>query len=456
MSTVPSSSEFQDFCRHALLTLIGILWTLILPIHHSLRAIYRLCSQASDTAFHASPGIAAGKTVLITTGRQAKTLHTVRALKKIGAKVIVADYDVVSASAVSVSADGFILLPSLSDTAPKKWLSYFEAVLSSYKIDVILPVSTINEVLMMGLAKSTLAERFPNVTWLCPDLSESLQLDDRHQFSALCDQYEVPKPDSGILTSLKDIDSIAGKYRHGLILKRIESSVNRLQEIVPYKKGDELPGFVSPSENDKWQWQQFVKGAEKSAWYISIHGKATLSGCYFSEADLTQFDPAPVPEELDAAVKRLLQGMNLTGQFAFDFIEDCTTGSPNVIECNPRASSVLETISATPRWGEAFFGVAITNDIIHRSVGFLFHQNCWPWASRTDGHFQWSDPLPFFVAQFVWPLYAIASKGMTKLSFEKIDVNICKIIISGPSPSRNLQVFREFLKSPLKMPAAKD
>lgn len=429
---------------------------LLQPIHQSLRAIYRLVSQTSDAAFCSPSRIAAGKTVLVTTGRQAKTLHTVRALKDIGARVIVADYDVISASAVSVSADGFILLPNLSNTPPKEWLSCFESILSTYKIDVVLPVSTINEVLMMGLAKSTMAEQFPHVTWLCPDLTQSLLLDDRHQFSELCDQFQVPRPESGVLTSAENIDIIAGKYEHGIILKRIESSVNRLQEIVPYKKGNKLPVYIKPSEKDKWQWQQFVKGVEKSAWYIAYEGKAMFSACYYSEADLTQFDPALIPKELDTAVRRMLQGMKLTGQFAFDFIEDQRTGFPNVIECNPRASSVLETVSATPYWGQAFFGNEVPEEKVHKSVGFLFHKNCWPWTSRVDGHFMWSDPLPFFVAQFVWPLYAIASKGMTKLSYEKIDVNICKIIVSGPSPPRNLQFFHKLIKKPSQKLGAKD
>lgn len=436
----------MEFYRETLLTLAKILWLLLQPLCQALRLMNYICFKvSSNVSTKSGPGIGAGKNVLVTTGRQAKTLHTVRALKEIGARVLVADYDIISTSAISVSSDEFILLPSLN-TPADQWISNFKHILIAYEIDVVLPVSTINEVLMIGLAKSVLAKELPHITWLCPNLEESLQLDDRHHFSHLCRQYQVPSPESGVLTSVEDIDTLAGNFTHGIILKRIESSVNRAEEIVPYKKGDMIPPYVTPSNNDRWQWQQFVKGVEKSAWYIVIGGKVTFSACYFSEADLTKFDPAPIPKVLDKAVKRLLKGMNLTGQFAFDFIEDQVHGKPYVIECNPRSSSILETVSSTPGWGRAFFGTEISENVVHRRVGFIFHGNCWPWSDRVDGHLKWSDPLPFLVAQIVWPLYAIASKGMTKLSYEKIDVNICKIIVNGPSPSRNIQFFQNALQ----------
>lgn len=446
MTSKSSSTEFLEFNRHALLIIAQLLWLLLQPIYQTLRVVYRLYSQTVETALQVPAKVGSGKNVLVTTGRQAKTLHTVRALKAIGARVFVADYDIISASAISVCADGFILLPNLQTTPANEWLSFFEEVLINYEIDVVLPVSTINEVLMIGLAKSTMATRFPHISWICPDLAQSLHLDDRQRFSELCDQFDVPSPKSGVLTSIEGINSVAENFENGIILKRMESSVNREQEIVPFTKGDVLPHHLKPSESDAWQWQQFVKGVEKSAWYVAIDGEVTFSACYFSEADLTRFDPAPVPKILDDAVKRLLKGMNLTGQFAFDFIEDSKSGTPYVIECNPRASSVLETVSSTPLWGEAFFGKVVSENIVSRSVGFVFHRNCWPWNNRSDGHFTWYDPLPFLVAQIVWPLYGIASKGMTKRSYQKIDVNIGKIIVDGPSPSRNLQFFRNALQ----------
>jgi len=55
-------------------------------------ALHRLLKLLEPLLRPRAKGPHAGKTVLVTTGRQAKTLHGVRALKEIGCRVIVTDY----------------------------------------------------------------------------------------------------------------------------------------------------------------------------------------------------------------------------------------------------------------------------------------------------------------------------------------------------------------------------
>lgn len=451
----PRSPLLRSIVRPLLRLLVAVLWAalrllaqyVVTPLSHALHSPARPTSDytAAATTSQGHPhAIAAGKTVLVTTGRQAKTLHVVRALKRAGATVVVTDYDGVSPSAVSAACDHFVQLPPLDALPPHDWVRAFRLVLEHYAVDVVVPVSTINEVLVLGLAKSTLQHDMPNVQWLCPDLDQALMLDDRARFSQCCQRARIPVPDSGVLNSTDGIEAIATRFRHGIILKRMESSVNRGEEIVPLLPATSVPAFVQPSEEDPWQWQQFITGVEKSVWYICIDGAVTFRGCYHSEADLTHFDAAPTPPVLDRSLKTLIAQMRLTGQFAFDFIEDAH-GNPFVIECNPRSSSILETVSETPGWGDAFFGVDVTERTVTSSVGFLFHRNSFPWEPRADGHFKFWDPLPFLAAQVIWPLHAIVEKGLTEKSFEKIDVNICKIIVKGLSPPRNLKFFYEQL-----------
>lgn len=82
---------------------------------------------------------------------------------------------------------------------------------------------------------------------------------------------------------------------------------------------------------------------------------------------------------------------------------------------------------------------------MYSSVGFLYHRNCWPWANRSDGFFDLTDPLPFFAAELVWPMNAIATKGLSENMYRAIDVNIGKIILDGQSPGRDIAVFRDEL-----------
>lgn len=392
-----------------------------------------------------------GKTVLVTTGRQAKTLHTVRALKQVGARVIVTDYHEISASHVSVDCDVFIKLPPLPakenlDECTNMWIDNFHNILVEHKVDIVLPASTINEVLVLGLAKHRISEKLPHVQWISPDLEQAINLDDRASFSKLCEKFDVPCPKSGVLESGDTISTIASRFTDGVMLKRIESSVNRSEEIVHVSGDSNIPRCLNPTEDDPWQWQEYIHGEEASVWYVALNGNITCRGCYKSEADLTKFDATEVPLELDIALRRLIKGLSLSGQFAFDFFIT-PAGKVYVIECNPRSSSVLETISSTPFWGACFFGHNMCERLIHDQVGFVYHENSWPYTSRREGYMTIRDPFPFFVAEFVWPLHAIATKGLTKKMFVKIDVNICKIIVPGPSPARNIKFFKDAITS---------
>lgn len=382
-----------------------------------------------------------GVTVLVTTGRQAKTLHVVRALKAVGCRVVVTDYTRYSASAVSVDCDAFEVLPSVQDTPPEQWVRHLRAVLERHGVAVVVPVSTINEVLPMALAKDVLSTELPQVRWMCPGLQEALLLDDRARFASVCSRYEVRAPPSGVVHTREEAVAVTARSTKTLVFKRIESSVNRAEEVVFVKPDAQIPACVAPYQDDPWQWQHEVCGTEKSAWYVCEGGRVTLSGCYYSQASMTAFDPALVPQGVDAALRRLVRGLQLTGQYAFDFIED-VDGKAHVLECNPRASSVLETVSGTPVWGEAFFGVCVEARKREQSVGFAYHRGSAPWSARRDGHFALRDPLPVLAAQVAWPVHAVATVGMLAESYV-IDVNICKIIVAGSSPPRNLAFFRD-------------
>lgn len=425
------------------------IWYILILQKRLLRFIQSL--NTNRNPYESMHGIAKGKTVLVTTGRQAKTLHTVRALKNIGANVIVTDYEQISTSAISLACDKFILLPSLIPEKLNDWVQNFERILVENQVDVVLPVSTINEVLFLGVCKQRLEQKHPHIHWICPDLNTAILMDDRTQFAALCDKHEVPSPEHGRLISPDNIKRLAKEIPHGIIVKRIESSVNRREEIVRIKPGEEVPLCVQPSPQDPWQWQRFISGSEFSVWYICIDGCVTFNACYKSQPDLVHFDPATVPVSLDTSLRKMIKRMKLTGQYAFDFFVEDGSNHPFVIECNPRSSSILETASETPLWAEAFFGIDVTHRATSNSVGFLFHKNCWPFAARNEGYLDWYDPLPFFCAELAWPLMSVGKAQLSGKTVQKVDTNIGKVICDGPSPARSMKHFEmEIEKTSMK------
>jgi hypothetical protein len=256
----------------------------------------------------------------------------------------------------------------------------------------------------------------------------------------------------------------------------LESTINREEEIKIVPRGGQAPASVKPTPDDPWQWQRFIRGTEYSAWFVCVDGRITFQGCYVSADDLLFFDGMPVPKDVETAIAKLIAKERLTGQYAFDFFREESTGRFFVIECNPRASSVLEGVSNTPGWGASFFGEDMRANSQFQNVGFWFHRNCGRFEyntnNRIEGFWNWSDPLPIFVAEIAWPLEMLRIKGALKggavprevkglpiesgkpltacfpslcealgLNYHHLDVNIGKCIVPGPTLGRDYAVF---------------
>jgi len=98
-------------------------------------------------------------------------------------------------------------------------------------------------------------------------------------------------------------------------------------------------------------------------------------------------------------------------------------------------------------------------------------------SGRTEAYWNLRDPLPFFVAEFAWPLEMLRVKGALRggdlprvpknlpqqagvpltaifpsgmealgLNYHHLDVNIGKIIVPGPTPGRCYEIFEEMEK----------
>lgn len=394
--------------------------------------------------------IAEGKTVLVTTGRQAKTLHAVRALKDVGARVVVTDIQPTSASGVSISCDAFHVVPGLDGAKSAEdiddLIEIFADLLEAEKVDVVVPMCSINSALFYATARDRLANRFPRVEWICDSLANTLKLDNKLEFAQVCEKWGVPQPESGRVESTEDAGAIpTGEME--VVIKRVEGSMNREEEILFVDRGQDassLQAMKKVGQADPWQWQRRVRGEEFSAWYVAVDGKVTFSAQYKSEPDLMHFEGMPVPEDVDGCLTRLIEGMGLNGQFAFDYMREKGTGKFFVFECNPRGSSVLEVVSGTPGWGAAFFGEDVRGQAQFQKCGFFMHGNCSPvggerFNSFKDAFYERDDPLPMLVGEALFPLELIRSKGAG--GYHHVDANIGKIIVPGRSAGRNFDIF---------------
>merc|ERR1719512_128100 len=238
------------------------------------------------------------------------------------------------------------VLAPLDSRQVGRWVEHLEAIIVREKVDLVLPMSTINEALFMGVAKDWLSKRLPSVEFFSEGLEMNARLDNKALFAEMCRECGVPAPENGIVTSRAGLEDGSVPFDEmDVIIKRIESSINREEEIKVVPRGSRPPMSVKPSPEDPWQWQRFIRGVEYSAWFVTVEGRITFQGCYRSEGDLLFFDGMPVPEDVEAAIAKLVWRHRLTGQYAFDFFR--------------------EDVRPATRY---------------QKVGFWFHRNCWPFV----------------------------------------------------------------------------
>ena len=159
---------------------------------------------------------------------------------------------------------------------------------------------SINSALFYAAAKDKLAERFPHVSWICDSLNKTLQLDNKFAFADVCLEWGVPTPESGRVMNKEDTYRIPTS-KMDVIIKRVESSMNRSEEILEVQKGQDatkLEAVNTATSDDPWQWQRLVRGEEFSAWYLAVNGRITFSAQYNSAPDLMHFEGMPVPESI--------------------------------------------------------------------------------------------------------------------------------------------------------------
>ncbi|TFK51962.1 hypothetical protein OE88DRAFT_1734968 [Heliocybe sulcata] len=180
---------------------------LIAPISLSITAIALLCSRLDGAALHLRDSRADRKTVLITGGRTNKGLVLLRAFKRQGYRVLIAEeacWGHVSLTRFSRAADGYYSLPEPSDEKKGGKEAYKKAIVDIVGregVDIWVPCSSI----FATVEDAETALEISNAGYNCdtfiqhPDLIDSLHWKDR--FMPLCTELGFQVPQSQLVTS---------------------------------------------------------------------------------------------------------------------------------------------------------------------------------------------------------------------------------------------------------------
>merc|ERR1719258_245434 len=98
------------------------------------------------------------------------------------------------------------------------------------------------------------------------------RLDNKARFAELCRECGVPVPEEdGIVSSRAELDGDSVPFGEmDIILKRLESTINREEEIKIVPRGGKAPASVKPSPEDPWQWQRFIKASSSLRIFLAL------------------------------------------------------------------------------------------------------------------------------------------------------------------------------------------
>ena len=288
----------------------------------------------------------AASTVLVTGARAPVALHLARLLHGAGRRVILADSPARPIAAASIACAAYHRLPQ-PRFAADDYAKAVEALVRAEGIELVIP--TCEEVFYLGRLWQ---DRAMPARLFAPEMAMLARVHDKYAFIRLAQSLGLDVPETILLQSEADLDSVRGQSRE-LVFKPVWSRFAR--DVLLRPSPGELDA-IRPSPAAPWVAQRFVAGDEISACAVAIEGKLKALALYRSLYRAGKgagicFEPVE-----DAAARHFVEafvaGTGWTGQISFDLMRE-NDGKVLPLECNPRAVSGLHFFRDPQRFADA-------------------------------------------------------------------------------------------------------
>lgn len=196
-----------------------------------------------------------------------------------------------------------------------------------------------------------------DVLWLsqeadgfCPELQVLRRLHNKWLFTELAAELGHLTPTTRLLTSRREALEILATGAP-LVLKPVYSRFAAHTLINP-QTPDQIPSWKGA-----WVAQDYWEGQAFCSFSVAHQGRLTAHVVYKPLVTLGQGAGVVIESvahsKIDTWVREFLSPQGLTGQFAFDFIED-SSGRVACLECNPRTTSGVHLFEADGRLVESY------------------------------------------------------------------------------------------------------
>ena len=347
-------------------------------------------------------------TVLLTCGRGTFSLTLARALHAAGHRVLVADAWPRSLCRYSAAVARYVYVPSPAKSTTA-WAEAVQEIVKQERVDLIVPIY--EEVLHLAKALTELAEPLP---LFAADFQTLIALHDKWRFIQTTRALGLSVPDSVLLTSRKDVEREFPRGGRNRVFKPVYSRFAAQTVVRPASL--EALDLVEPTSQKPWLSQAFLPGRPYATFSIAHRGRLTAHVTYATDF-WHDLGPTVVYRRADhpaihAWVKKLIEGLQFTGQIGLDFIED-ENGQIAGIECNPRLTGGFYLLKDNPRAAAAYFEPTMEPIEAARDRSYAFrywlfftlfrHTKSFPgfreWCrhlffARSTNALSWSDPMP--------------------------------------------------------------
>ncbi|MBU0681028.1 MAG: ATP-grasp domain-containing protein [Proteobacteria bacterium] len=375
------------------------------------------------------------QTVIVTSGKSRVAYNIVRSLGKQGCKVVVGDAEPWAMAAASRYAHGSFVYPS-PFSEPEAFKDCLLRHIKEWQADVLIPV--LEETFLVAKYKDELSRY---VKLVIPDYQQILAAHNKERWGALADTLGVPHPRSLTALNLQAEMSLCHALRYPVLIKPNQGGGGwGIAEVGSAADLGELLGGASYCGQpwERFFVQEKMGGETHCVAMLFCRGQLRAKVAYkqlreypvrFGQAVLRQSIRS---EQAESHLQKLLEAMEWHGVCQADFIVDPHTGTPYLIDINPRFwGSVAQAIASGVDFPWLIYRIAVDGDVepvasfatgvksrwlggdlrafwpqlksSHDKTRFLadfFSLAGW-WVYRDD--FDLQDPLPFFT----WIAYGL-------------------------------------------------
>ncbi len=282
--------------------------------------------------------------ILLTGARSPVALELTRQFSRAGHQVTLADSVAFPLAGFSRHAASYRRVPR-----PRQETAAFHHRMGELADEHDLVLPTCEEVLWVALG----AQPEGAYKAFCPDFDTLKCLHNKWTFSQLAENLGLPVPRTW-LTENREAALQVWRDHRPVVLKPVYSRFATHTLINPTRE-EQLPQVTEP-----WVAQEFWRGRHFCSFSIAHRGELSAHVVY--QPVLRLSDGAGVTirsvahQTIDEWVRTFLGRLQLTGQFAFDFIENAQ-GDIAALECNPRTTSGVHLFAPSDGLAEAYFGL---------------------------------------------------------------------------------------------------